>query len=341
MRKVDVFNHIFPPKYWDKMLEVAPNHADMGKRVRDIPMLMDLDERWRVMDMFDDYEQIICLAHPPLEILSKDRSPDLAKVGNDGMKELCDKHPDRFTGFIAALPMNRPDEAVKETLRCVKDLGALGVQIFSNVNGRALDHPEFFQVFRTCHDLDVPIWLHPERGAGTPDYVDEDKSKYEIWWTLGWPYETSVAQARLVFSGMMDKLPGIKIITHHLGGMMPYFSGRTGPGWQFLGARTSGAEGDRYAKLLGELKKPHAEYFKDFYADTAVFGSREATECGLAYYPRDKVLFASDAPFDPEKGPMYIRETIKLIDSLDIDDAWKEDIYWRNAAKIMNFDRRG
>jgi uncharacterized protein len=341
MRKVDVFNHIFPPKYWDKMLEVAPNHADMGKRVRDIPMLMDLDERWRVMDMFEDYEQVICLAHPPLEVLSKDRSPELAQVGNDGMKELCDKYPERFTGFIASLPMNKPDEAVKETMRAVKDLGALGVQIFSNVNGRALDNPEFFQVFETCHRLDVPIWLHPERGAGTPDYVDEEKSQYEIWWTLGWPYETSVAQARLVFSGMMDKLPGIKIITHHLGGMMPYFSGRTGPGWQFLGARTSGAEGDRYARLLKELKKPHADYFKDFYADTAVFGSKEATECGLAYYPRDKVLFASDAPFDPEKGPMYIRETIKLIDSLEIDDEWREDIYWRNAAKIMNFDKRG
>ena len=72
------------------------------------------------------------------------------------------------------------------------------------------------------------------------DYKDEDKSKYEIWWTLGWPYETSVAQARMVFSGMMDKLENFKLITHHLGGLNPFHSGRTGSGWHFLGDRTTG-----------------------------------------------------------------------------------------------------
>ena len=136
---------------------------------------------------------------------------------------------------------------------------------------------------------------------------------------------------------MLDRLPNLKVITHHMGGMMPFFSGRTGPGWQFLGDRTSDED---YSEIIPNLRKPHPEYFKDFYADTALFGAAEATEMGLAYYPRDKVLFASDAPFDPEKGPMYIRVTIEIIDNLDIDDAWREDIYWKNAARIMDLEGR-
>lgn len=336
MLKVDVFNHVFPRSYWDKMLEVAGEYGDIGKRVRSVPMLMDLDERLRVMDMFDEYVQILSLASPPLEVIADpETAVELAKYANDGMAELCQKHPDRFPGFTASLPMDSGDKCIDEVNRAVKDLGALGVQIFTNVKGRALDNPEYFPIFQAACDLGVPMWMHPARGANSPDYVDEEKSQYEIWWTLGWPYETSVAQARLVFSGMMDKLPNLKLITHHLGGMMPYFDGRTGPGWQFLGDRTSGPDGERYGEMLRNLKKPHADYFLDFYADTACFGSVQATECGLAYYPRDKVLFASDAPFDPEKGPMYIRETIRLLNNLDIDADWREDIYWRNAAKIM------
>ncbi|MAF50013.1 MAG: amidohydrolase family protein [Rhodospirillales bacterium] len=337
MRKVDTFNHIFPTAYWDKMIELAGEYEDLGKRVRSVPMLMDMDERFRVMDMFDDYQQILSLTAPPLEVMfDKDTAPEMARIANDGMAEICQKYPDRFPGFTASMPMNNPDAAVAETNRVMDGMGALGIQIFTNVAGRALDNPEYFQIFENASDLDIPIWMHPARGADMADYKDEDKSKYEIWWTFGWPYETSVAQARMVFSGMIDRLENFKIITHHLGGLSPFHSGRTGPGWQFLGDRTSGPAGDEYRNAKDGLKKPHAEYFKDFYADTAVFGSKEATVCGLEYYPRDRVLFASDAPFDPEKGPMYIRETIKILDELEIDDDWREDLYWRNAAKIMN-----
>lgn len=341
MRKVDTFNHIFPTAYWNKMIELAGEYEDLGKRVRSVPMLMDMDERFRVMDMFDDYQQILSLTAPPLEVMfDKDTAPEMARIANDGMAEICQKYPDRFPGYTASMPMNNPDAAVAETNRVMDGSGALGIQIYTNVAGRALDNPEYFQIFENASDLDIPIWMHPARGADMADYKDEDKSKYEIWWTFGWPYETSVAQARMVFSGMIDRLENFKIITHHLGGLSPFHSGRTGPGWQFLGDRTSGPAGDEYRNAKDGLKKPHAEYFKDFYADTAVFGSIEATVCGLEYYPRDRVLFASDAPFDPEKGPMYIRETIKILDELEIDDDWREDLYWRNAAKIMNLPEK-
>ena len=101
-----------------------------------------------------------------------------------------------------------------------------------------------------------------------------------------------------------------------MGGIVPMLEGRIGPGWDQIGARTSDED---YQKLKKSLKKRPLDYFKEsFYCDTAVFGGKPATECGLAFYPNDKIVFASDCPFDPEKGTYYIRETLKIFDSLDL-----------------------
>ena len=331
--KIDIYNHILPKPYFDKMMEVAPNHADMGKRVREIPFLVDMDHRFRVMDEFGDYRQILSLASPPLEALAgPEQTPDLAKCANDAMAELVARHPERFPAFTASLPMNHPAAAIDETHRAVEQLGAKGVQIFSNVAGRSLDAPDFQPIFDVMAGYDLPIWLHPARGADFPDYRMEKKSKYEIWWTFGWPYETSVAMAHLVFAGLFDRLPDIKIITHHLGAMVPYFEGRVGPGWDQLGSRTSDED---YGAVLKSLAKRPIDYFRMFYADTALFGSVSGTRCGLDFFGVDKALFASDAPFDPEKGPMYIRETIRVIEQLDLSAAERAQIYCGNAERLL------
>jgi predicted TIM-barrel fold metal-dependent hydrolase len=335
--KIDLFNHIFPRKFFDKMLAVAPQHGDMGKRVRNIPVLVDLDLRMRQMDEFGAYKQILSLASPPLEVIASPAvTPELARLGNDGMAELVAKHPDRFAGFTASLPMNNIDATLAETQRVVKDLNACGVQIFTNVNGRPLDEPEFFPLFEAMAKHDLPIWLHPGRGANFPDYPTEKKSKYEIWWTFGWPYETSTCMARMVFSGILDKLPKLKVITHHMGAMIPYFEGRVGPGWDQLGARTSDEDYTKIVKAMNAKGRRPIDYFRMFYADTALFGSVSGTQCGLDFFGVDKVVFASDSPFDPEKGPMYIRETIKIIDNLGLSAADKEKIYRGNAERLMN-----
>jgi predicted TIM-barrel fold metal-dependent hydrolase len=180
--------------------------------------------------------------------------------------------------------------------------------------------------------LDRPIWMHPARGADFPDYKSEPKSHYEIWFIFGWPYETSVAMAHLVFSGLFDRHPDLKIITHHMGGMIPYFEGRVGPGWDQLGTRTSDED---YTLLLKKLKRRPLDYFHLFYADTALFGAREATVCGLKFFGSERVLFASDMPFDPEKGTAYIRSTTEIIDSLDITSEERKAIYEGNARRLL------
>ena len=117
-----------------------------------------------------------------------------------------------------------------------------------------------------------------------------------------------------------------------MGAMAPYFAGRVGPGWDQLGARTSAGD---LGAVLRTLEKRPLDYFKMFYADTALFGAYDATVCGLGFFGADHVVFASDAPFDPEKGPMYIRETIAIVDRLPITREEREKIYWRNAVRLL------
>ena len=337
MRKLDVFNHIYPPRYFEGMMAVAPDYKDIGKRMRNIPMLVDLDERFRVMDRFDGYQQVLSIATPPIDAYAApEHAADLAQRANDGMAELVAAYPDRFPAFVASLPLADPDQAQAELHRAVRDLGARGIQVFSNVNGQPLDRPEHLALFDAMADYDLPVWLHPYRGAEMPDYSTEASSRFEIWWTFGWPYETSAAMARLVFAGIFERHPAMKIITHHMGAMAPFFAGRVGPGWDQLGTRTSDED---YSALRQRLKKRPIDYFRMFYGDTALFGAYDATICGLEFFGVDHVVFASDAPFDPERGPMYIRETIRILDRLPIGDADRERIYWRNAVELLKLER--
>jgi aminocarboxymuconate-semialdehyde decarboxylase len=331
--RIDAYTHFIPKRFFDEILTTG-DHRDIGKRVREIPSIHDLDVRLKVIDSFPDYAQIISYPQPPFEHMGgPDKANQYARIVNDGFAELCAQRPDHFPGFVAQVSLAAPDAGVREAERAIKDLGALGVQIYTNVGGKPLDRPEFEPFFAAMNRLDKPVWLHPARGANHPDYLDEKKSLYEIWWTFGWSYETAAAMARLVFSKTIDKYPNLKIIVHHFGGIVPMLEGRIGPGWDQLGARTSDED---YVTLRKGMKKRPLDYFKqDFYADTAVFTSRPATVIGLEFYPLEKIVFASDCPFDPEKGTMYIRETLKILDTLDMPQENRDKIYFKNLEALV------
>lgn len=331
--KIDIFNHFFPKRFFDEFINVGSGGGGALKRVQNVPTLTDLDARLRLMDEFGDLRQVLSLASPPLEVLAAPgQSPHLARVGNDGLAELVARCPDRFVAFVASLPMDDPDAALREMERALDTLGAKGVQVYTNVLGKPLDAATFQPLFEEAARRDVGIWLHPARYDTFPDYLGEDKSLYEIWWTFGWPYETSVAMARLVFSGLFDRCPDIKIITHHMGGMIPYFEGRVGYGWDQLGTRTTDED---YSGLLRSMKQRPIDYFRRFYADTALFGALAGTRCGLDFFGVDHVVFATDIPFEPTPG-LYCRETISVIERLDLPDDHKDQIYRRNAERLLN-----
>ncbi|MBI4637191.1 MAG: amidohydrolase [Candidatus Rokubacteria bacterium] len=331
--KIDIFPHIFPRRFFDRMLDVAPGGQYMQKRMRAIPVLVDLEERLRIMDRHDGYVQVLTLASPPIEALGgPDLTPDLARLANDGMAEIVVRYPDRFPGFVASLPMNNPDAALREMDRAIAELHATGVQMFSNVNGRPLDGPEFQPLFERMAAHRLPIWLHPARPASFADYPGEKRSRYDLWWAFGWPYETTIAMARLVFSGLFDRLPELAIITHHMGAMLPYFEGRAGGGLDQLGGRTDDPDD---AVALGRLRRRPVDYFRMFYGDTALFGAHHAMECGLAFFGADRVLFGTDMPFDPERGPGFIRETIAAMERMRATPGEKKKIYEDNARRML------
>jgi aminocarboxymuconate-semialdehyde decarboxylase len=332
MRIIDAFNHFFPKRYYDALLQSPAAAKDIGKRVRSIPALSDLDLRLRIVEMFDDYSQVLSHGLPPLERLwGPDKSPEMAKIANDGLAEIVAKHPKHFVGWSALLPMNAPAAAAEEAARSLAS-GANAIQLATNANGVPLDAPQFLPVFEVIANSGKPILLHPARTRDMPDYPSETYSKYEICSVLGWPYETGVTLARLVFSGIMDRYPGLKVIAHHLGGVIPYLEGRVGHSFDQLGVRTSDED---YSRVLKSLKKRPYDYFKDFYGDTAVEGARAATICGLDFFGADHVLFASDCPFDKEKGVGYIRATMKVLDSIALANPEREKICWRNAVKLF------
>src|SRR5690242_123074 len=248
------------------------------------------------MDKLEGYQQVLTLATPPLEqVASGTTLRDLARLANDETAELCRRYPDRFLGFAAGLPMDDPDAAIEELERAVNDLGALGVQIFTNVNGHALDEPRFEPLFQRLSQLDKTIWGHGARSFAYPEFVGDEQSKYGLWLALGWPYEMAMFMARIVIAGVLDRYPDLRILTHHGGGMIPTFGQRVGPGP--IGFQ--GPEHQSEFEVFGRLQKSPVEYFKLFYADTTVGGVARTIRASIDFFGIDHVMFGSDWPFGP------------------------------------------
>ena len=318
---IDIFNHFMPKAYFDRLGDFIPGHPVLTAFPRLQP-LVDLEARLRLMDEFGEMQHVISLANPP---------PELVRFANDSLAEVCRKHPDRFPAFIASLPMNNVEASLAEIDRAVKHLGARGVQMFTNVAGKPLSAPEYRPLFARMVQHDLPVWVHPMRAAQFSDYATEKESQNEIWFSFGWPYETTACMTRLIYSGIFDEMPTLKIVSHHMGGMIPYFSGKIQLGFRqiFFGA----PEKNPVAAEAG-LKKPPVEYFKMLYADTAL-GEVAPTRCGHAFFGTKQCLFASDAPFDSEQGRGLLRRSIDAVNALEIPQDEKRQIFEGNARKLL------
>lgn len=329
--RIDAWTHIFPPAYFAR-LETLATAAGPLKRWMELTSLYDLDRRFRLMDEFDGYAQVLTPSMPPIEDLADgDDAVDLMRLMNDGLADLADRHPDRFPAFAAALSLHDIAAACAEIERAA-GLGAAGFQLCTHMRGTPLDDARFRPVFDAIAARDLAIWLHPVRGPA-PDYPTETRSRYEIWWCFGWPYDSSVAMARLVFSGLFDRHPHLRVITHHMGAMIPYFEGRIVQGWgREMGSRTPASE----AHLLpGRLQRPVIDYFRMFFADTALSGSVGATRCGLDFFGAERVVFATDFPFDAEGGRYLVRETIRALDELALSADIRRRIDRGNITAMM------
>jgi aminocarboxymuconate-semialdehyde decarboxylase len=328
---IDVFNHIITPRYNDARTKVAAPQLRLQDQERVMPALFDLDARFRAMDTAGDgYVQILTAANPPVESLGGPADAlVLARLVNDEMAELVARFPDRFIAAAACVPMNDVDAAIGELDRAVGQLGLCGVQIYTDCGGVPLDDPRFAPLFDRVAALDVPVLLHPVRGPDRPDYPAEDASRFDTWRAIGWLYDTVAAMARLTFSGLFDRHPAIKIVTHHLGGFAPYAAGRLQEGYDKL------LKAARARNEPVPLKKHPFEYFHQFYADTITIGSVPALRCGLEFFGVDRVMFATDMPFDTVGGFHYVKVALEAMDALDAGAADKAKILEHNARRLF------
>jgi aminocarboxymuconate-semialdehyde decarboxylase len=326
--KIDAYAHIVPPKYREALYKVAPAMHDA--QVLRCPPLYDLDLRFRIMDRYEPIRQVLTLGRIPVEHAADPAvAADLAIRADDEMAELVNKYRDRFCGALATLAMSNMDAALKEARRAIEDLHFKGVYLHTPVDEKPLDAPEFLPLYEMMSGYDLPIVIHPMRKVTHPDFLTEKESKYNMFSLFGWPYDTTAAMARLCFSGIMEKYPNLKVVTHHLGGMVPFYAERIRQFTQMFSNW-----GDMYQG--GLLKKEIIDYFRMFYADTAIYGNTSALMCGWEFFGPDHVLFGIDFPLgDIENGDRNYRQTINAIERMAISDEDRKKIYEDNARKLM------
>jgi predicted TIM-barrel fold metal-dependent hydrolase len=333
MRKIDAFAHILPRAYLERLERqlaqtMAPSQLAYyreGVFAFD-PVLTDLDARWRTLDTIAQiapsgaYAQVLVLAVPPLEEVGPPAvAAELARLANDEMADLVRRFPDRFVGFAAALPMCDVEEAARELDRALTELGALGAQLYTNVLGVPLDEPRFEPLFTRLEEAGRAIWLHPTRSAAWADYPAESRSDYGLWWSLGWPYETAAALARLVYSGHLERHPRQRVIAHHGGGLVPHFSARL-------------AMGPGFRQVKDTLPRPPLDYFRQVYVDTALFGAPHAVRCVLEFFGPRHVLFGTDMPLGPASA---VEATIADLEAAGLSDEDRAAVYAGNAVQLL------
>ena len=325
--KIDIYTHVLPIKYKGALYRYSDKFAEEHMLGEKFIALTDHEARSRITDEIEDMAQVLSVTIPPLEaIVGPKEAMELARIANDEMAELVSRYPKKYVAAIANLPLNSIDGALRETERAIKELGFRGIQVYTSVQGKPLSSEEFFPLYEMMADFDLPIWIHPLRTLVVPDYPTESGSLNQISSTFGWPYETTAAMTRLVFAGIFEKLPRIKFITHHSGGMVSFYADR-------ILVHYNNGLGLRGLKVFPGLTRHPVEYFRMFYADTALNGNTPGLMCAYAFFGEDHLLFGSDMPYDVENGA--VRATIEGIEGMAIPEASKGKIFEGNAKNLL------
>jgi aminocarboxymuconate-semialdehyde decarboxylase len=330
--KIDAWTHILTPTYVRQLEDAGQNAPGVGSFLLANRSLYDLDYRFQVVDAYGDYRQILTPVPGPYIHAEQDSSgqglADLVRRNNDEMSDMVRRHPDRFAGFAAATPITDPDAATAEAIRAVRELGALGVQLEEDAVEFPLHEDRYDPLFAAMEDLDAGVWLHPFRTPASPGYPKE-AAPFLLWQVFGWVFDTTMTVARLIFAGIYDRHPRLKLIAHHGGALIPHFSGRVEIMLFFTQMDST------LGQALERLQKTPIDYFKMLYVDTALFGSRHAVECVVDFFGPERVLFGTDTPFDMRGGSHFIPVTISDVEEAVSDPAARHAIFESNARTVL------
>lgn len=332
--RIDAFAHVLPPRYREKVLGVLRGRGDQvasdyERMLGNDPTLTDLDARFRFMDEIGaDYRQVLVMGHTSAEHEPPEVAADLAATGNEELAGLVSAHPDRFAGWVAQTALQDGERGLAAIEQAISEGGAIGAQVFTSMQGRCLDHPDYEPFFALMARLDRPVWIHPNRTTQWSDFpLTEPESRYHLYSRAGWPTDTTVTMCRLAYAGYLERWPDLKIIVHHSGGTVPMLAGRLkGP----AGPREPGQQPP-------QLPQPPLVYLKRFYADTANFGNPIALRAALEFFGTDHVLFGTDFGFSPTFAP----QTVEDVEAVITDEAQKQAIYEGNARRVLRLQEAG
>ena len=215
---------------------------------------------------------------------------------------------------------------LKEMDRAIDTLGLIGVNLPSNLNGKPLDLPEFEAFWAYAAQTGVPVFIHPHDPSGHNDRAYE--AEYSLNISLGWPFEIMLTLCRIVFSGLLDRYPDLKIVTH-MGGGLPFYWGRLNETYHPA----------QQARTIGRvLPKPLIDYFSKFYYDIAIGGNAAAIKCAYEIFGGSRIVFATDAPWGPETGEFRLKAYQNAIESLNLSSDENRKILCDNAARLINLN---
>jgi aminocarboxymuconate-semialdehyde decarboxylase len=324
--KIDVHTHYYPESFF-QMIRDTPSEFSFAKdptgrtiitlnRARFFgvtPPMTDVNKRLEDMDRVGIDIEVISLSTPNIFFADETRQPEVARILNDAYAELMAQHPKRFKGF-ASIPMDDPDGAIAELHRAIDQLKMNGVVLLSNIRGRALTSPTYRPFFEEANRMKLCIFLHPMIPPNSEPFRE-----YVLGPLVGFPFDTTLAVARMCFDGMLRELPDIRWIIGHLGGAIPYLMERLDSGYR------------DFAECRVNIDRPPSTYLKKLYYDTVTF-SPHNLRMARDLVGSDHMVMGSDYPHLLGS----IERSVSSIQDLAIPEYEKEKIFNGAALSILN-----
>jgi predicted TIM-barrel fold metal-dependent hydrolase len=338
---IDAHTHGMHGKYLDQLADPGGDWAkraivSLQERAKERPQWIDVDLRVQLLDKYGiDLQVVTSVPVMDSNILPGDAPAQLAyaRALNDNMARMMEDSKGRLL-TIGTIPLSSFEQGGRQEMeRAIKSLGLKGVNLPSNINGKALALPEFEPFWAHVAEMDIPVYIHPLNTAQNRT----SERDYVIFHSLGHPFETALTLCRLVFSGVIDRYPTLKIVNHHGGGMIPFFLGRINETYLDRIDDTYATENKKRRTDL-VMPKPLFDYFSRFYVDTAIGGSVPAIRCTYEAFGADRLLFATDAPNGPDKGEQRLADYPNILRSVGLSKAENEKIFASNARKLLKLD---
>lgn len=324
MRVVDVHNHFYPPAYLDALRsgdstvtvtvdrDGNPEIHYPGDYNVAVPGHRDIAYRQSVLETEGVATQVISFTTPGTHVESPERATRFARLVNDAFAAIVRDRGPRFAAY-ATLPLNDPRASVVELRRAIEELGLRGAMLFSNVNGVALSDQRFWPLYEAADALGAVLHIHPTHPVGV-----EAMKEYWLMPLVGFPMDTTLAAASLVFSGVAERFPRIRWVLGHLGGAIPYIAERLDRGYR------------AFPECRANISRPPSTFLREWYYDTVNFAPG-ALRLAIEFAGVEHILAGSDYPHRIGSIPSMI----SALSGLGLSESDEAAVLGGNAARLL------